>query len=388
LRRCLAPQPRARCRCDGGRGARSTPHRASRWEAHRSGGFALPRPRRVLDDRRQVLARPRPFAPAAAALYPVARAEGRARHRQCDLARPSDPYSRTHHDRAIGERAQAAAAPGGYGAGVAERARQRRLRRGQSGQLDGALPCRRASGNGDDGMVPRLLIALMLLTAPALADHVPLTKGERNLDTAAGWALFKRPWISSPSSLEAGGGLGPLYDARSCNECHAGGGAGTVAEDAIGAGMVVRVGNEGGAGDATYGHQLQTHALPGFASEADISFLWNIENGLRTPKLGTPAFHYGAPEAATHFALRRAPSLFGIGALERVPDSEILKGSGKPAWLVGADGKRELGRWGWKATASGLPRQVENAFQRDFGIATSDLPGAAGECTAHETPAD
>lgn len=237
-------------------------------------------------------------------------------------------------------------------------------------------------------MVPRRLIALALVaaTAAALADRVPLTKGERNLDTAAGWALFKRPWISSPSSLEAGGGLGPLYDARSCNECHAGGGAGVIAPDAIGAGMVVRVGNGAGTGDATYGHQLQTHALPGFAPEADIAFLWSDERGLRAPKLATPAFHYGAPEAGTHLALRRAPSLFGIGRLESVPDSEILKGSGKPAWLTGADGKRALGRWGWKATASGLPRQVEIAFQRDFGIGTSGLPGAAGECTAHETP--
>ncbi|MBV9991069.1 MAG: hypothetical protein JOZ72_07220 [Alphaproteobacteria bacterium] len=235
-------------------------------------------------------------------------------------------------------------------------------------------------------MVPRLLIVLALLTAPALADRVPLTKGERNLDTAAGWALFKRPWISSPSSLEAGGGLGPLYDARACNECHTGGGAGTVAEGALGAGMVVRVGDDTAGADPTYGRQLQTHALPGFVPEADISFLWSTEGGLRAPKLGSPAFHYGAPATATHLALRRAPSLFGIGQLESVPDSEILKGSGKPAWLTGADGKRELGRWGWKATASGLPRQVEIAFQRDFGIATSGLPGAAGECTARETP--
>ena len=74
-------------------------------------------------------------------------------------------------------------------------------------------------------MVSRFLILLSLLVAlPALADAP--TRATLGINAAAGWALFKRPWISAPSSLRGGGGLGPLYDARSCDSCHLGGGAG------------------------------------------------------------------------------------------------------------------------------------------------------------------
>lgn len=241
-------------------------------------------------------------------------------------------------------------------------------------------------------MVPRLLIALVLLAAgmamaaaPPQDAYAPASHAARSLDAAAGWSLFKRPWISDPSSLEGGGGLGPLYDARSCNACHAGGGGGRVAEDAIGDGMVVRLGTADAAADPTYGRQLQTHALTGFDPEAEVAFHWQAASGMREPKLDVAKRHYGDFAAPTHAALRRAPSLFGAGELESIPESEILKGTGRPAWIAGPDGQRRLGRWGWKASVPELESQIEIAFQRDFGISTAGLPGAYGECTAAET---
>jgi CxxC motif-containing protein (DUF1111 family) len=221
-------------------------------------------------------------------------------------------------------------------------------------------------------MVSRFLIALALLAAvPALAAAPPLLEmnGARNLDVATGWTLFKRPWISSPSSLSAGGGVGPLYDARACSSCHTGGGPGRVAEDAIGEGLAVRLDH-----DPVYGDQIQTRSLPGFDPEADVAFHWQAVNGMRAPALDFAKLYYGPLTA--HAALRRAPSLFGIGALESVPESEILKGHGHAA-RIGA----ELGRFGWKATMPSITAQVATAFQRDFGIATSGLPGPWGECT-------
>lgn len=223
-------------------------------------------------------------------------------------------------------------------------------------------------------MVSRFLIALALLAAvPALAAAPPLEmNGARNLDVATGWTLFKRPWISSPSSLSAGGGVGPLYDARACSSCHVGGGPGRVAEDAIGEGLAVRLGH-----DPVYGDQIQTRALPGFDPEADVAFHWEEKSGVRAPALDFAKLYYGPLTA--HAALRRAPSLFGIGALESVPESEILKGHGHAA-RIGT----ELGRFGWKATMPSITAQVATAFQRDFGIATSGLPGPWGECTEAE----
>ncbi|HEX4293660.1 MAG TPA: di-heme oxidoredictase family protein [Rhizomicrobium sp.] len=227
-------------------------------------------------------------------------------------------------------------------------------------------------------MVSRFLIALALLAAaPAFAlapDGGLILNGARNLDVAAGWTLFKRPWISQPSSLSAGGGVGPLFGARSCISCHVGGGPGRVAEDAIGDGMIVRVGD-----DPVYGRQIQTRALPGFEPEADVAFHWEAQKTLRAPKLDFAKLYYGPLTASA--GLRRAPSLFGIGVLENVPESEILKGHGRPSWTSDT---HVLGRFGWKAQMPTVTSQVETAFQRDFGISASGLPGPWGECTAAE----
>jgi CxxC motif-containing protein (DUF1111 family) len=35
-----------------------------------------------------------------------------------------------------------------------------------------------------------------------------------------GNALFRKHWVSSPASTEASDGLGPLFNARSCQSCH------------------------------------------------------------------------------------------------------------------------------------------------------------------------
>jgi CxxC motif-containing protein (DUF1111 family) len=233
-------------------------------------------------------------------------------------------------------------------------------------------------------MVPRILIACAALVALTGAGVPPVDHELHSVDAAAGWALFKRAWISQPSSLEAGGGLGPLYDARACNACHVGGGAGRVAEDAIGDGLVVRVGRADAGADPTYGRQLQTHALAGFDPEADVAFHWTTAERKRAASVEIAALHYGALGEGTQVALRRAPSLLGVGRLEDIPEKEILSRPGKPAWLAAGDGKRVLGRFGWKATAPDLATQIAFAFQRDFGIGTQALPGAYGECTVAE----
>ncbi len=43
---------------------------------------------------------------------------------------------------------------------------------------------------------------------------------ERELDFKVGNGLFRKVWVSSPSSTLASDGLGPLYNARSCQRCH------------------------------------------------------------------------------------------------------------------------------------------------------------------------
>lgn len=43
---------------------------------------------------------------------------------------------------------------------------------------------------------------------------------ERRADFAIGNGLFRKIWVSAPSSTLASDGLGPFYNARGCQNCH------------------------------------------------------------------------------------------------------------------------------------------------------------------------
>ncbi|MCD4660984.1 di-heme oxidoredictase family protein, partial [Agrobacterium sp.] len=106
---------------------------------------------------------------------------------------------------------------------------------------------------------------------------------ERKQDFKLGNALFQKLWVSSPSSTQASDGLGPLYNARSCQTCHVKDGRGRpplAGEDAVS--LFLRLArparNDGERAsiarhevlnfpDETYGRQLQNLAIPGLAAE-------------------------------------------------------------------------------------------------------------------------
>ena len=43
---------------------------------------------------------------------------------------------------------------------------------------------------------------------------------DRQLDFRVGNGIFKKVWVSSPSSTTSSDGLGPLFNARACQRCH------------------------------------------------------------------------------------------------------------------------------------------------------------------------
>ncbi|HVV65803.1 MAG TPA: di-heme oxidoredictase family protein [Rhizomicrobium sp.] len=207
----------------------------------------------------------------------------------------------------------------------------------------------------------------------------------KGFEAAAGWALFRHDWGLALSREEPDGALGAMFDARSCDACHAGAGPGRVGTDSIGAGMIVRFGRADGEGDSVYGRTLQSQARPGVEPEGTALVRWNPTGDLRTPEIAFSGMRYGPLAPDTHAALRRAPPLFGLGLLESIPDEKILaRKSGRTSWLASADGSRAIGRFGWKAGSATLPMQIATAFQRDFGIATTVLPATFADCTPAE----
>jgi len=233
-----------------------------------------------------------------------------------------------------------------------------------------------------------LIAALALVAAPLVAAAA-------SLDASIGKRLFERNWVSAPSSTKSDDGLGPLYDAPSCASCHAQRAPAELDETTVPPGVVVRLGNAKGTGDPVYGHQLQTRAIAGQTPEANPDITWAAKGTQRVAAIKLYSQGYGPLAADTKLALRRAPSVAGVGFLAQIPENEIVKRaeqnignrdgvSGKPAWLM-ENGRRVLGRFGWKATQPDLTAQISMAFSNDIGLSTAAHPDPWGDCTVTET---
>jgi CxxC motif-containing protein (DUF1111 family) len=241
---------------------------------------------------------------------------------------------------------------------------------------------------------------------------------EDELNFKVGNGLFRKLWVSSPSSTLASDGLGPLYNARSCQRCHIKDGRGHPPENAQdnAISMFLRVSIPGAPEDAiaeiegylatlpdpTYGTQLQDFAVQGHASEyrLDITYKEELvtladgtEVSLRQPTCRAADLGYGALHPDAMLSPRIAPQMIGLGLLEAIPAADILAGadpddldgdgiSGRPniVWSIAHD-QPMLGRFGLKAGSPTVLEQSAAAFAGDIGISSPLHPSGAGECT-------
>ncbi len=245
---------------------------------------------------------------------------------------------------------------------------------------------------------------------------------EQGQDFHLGNALFRKLWVSAPSSTQASDGLGPLFNARSCQSCHIRDGRGHPPETAgaVATSMVLRLARNAATPDeeqavkdfhalnlpdSTYGVQLQDLAVPGLDAEGKVTVTYSEEKvtlaggetvSLRKPAYGVSDLAYGPMDAGTTLSPRIAPPMIGLGLIEAIPDADILanadpddkKGTGirgRPAIVRDhRTGEIALGRFGWKAQNATVRDQVADAFSADIGISTPDRPNAHGDCTDRE----
>ncbi len=236
-----------------------------------------------------------------------------------------------------------------------------------------------------------------------------------------GNGLFRKIWVSSPSSTLASDGLGPLFNARSCQRCHIKDGRGHVPDgpDDTSISMFLRVsipnataavhaidGYHGTAPDPNYGSQLQDFALPGIPSEYKLTIEYEevevaLAGGetayLRAPTYEADELGYGPLHEDAMLSPRVAPQMIGLGLLEAIPAADILaladpddaNGdgiSGRPniVWSQVHD-RPMLGRFGLKAGMPTLLEQNAAAFAGDIGISNPLHVAGAGECMATQT---
>jgi len=221
----------------------------------------------------------------------------------------------------------------------------------------------------------RRWIALVAMFSAAACPRPRLGDPLRGL-SAAERAQFDSGLVVFGRTFAPADGLGPLFNASGCGECH---------EDPV----------VGGNGDEVERHAAVFHPeragamCDELADKGGPVFQDSVTPALHTA-LGID--HEPLPPDVTTVAARSTPDVFSFGLLDAVPDSEILKYadpddrngdgiSGRPNRFF--DGR--LGRFGRKALVPTLREFNDGAFQVEVGITNPSVP-AEGTVTGNPLP--
>ncbi|WP_417515402.1 di-heme oxidoredictase family protein [Minwuia sp.] len=241
-------------------------------------------------------------------------------------------------------------------------------------------------------------------------------------DFFVGNGIFRRLWVSSPSSTTSADGLGPVYNARACQRCHLKDGRGhpPAGPDDSAVSMLIKLsvparndaeraqlasGRANVIPEPTYGEQLQDLAVPGVPPEGRVRVTYSdhpvkLDDGTRVV-LQRPHYNilnpgYGAFDPDMRISPRIAPPMIGLGLLEAIPEADILAaedpddrdgdGISGRANRVWSDARQQmmLGRFGWKAAKPTIDDQSSGAMAGDIGVSNPLSRAAWGECTARQ----
>ncbi len=247
---------------------------------------------------------------------------------------------------------------------------------------------------------------------------------KRELDFKIGNAIFRKDWVSAPSSTDASDGLGPLFNSRACQNCHLKDGRGHpalspgVPDDSHS--MLVRLSVPAATAEQKekldahkvnsipepiYGGQLQDLSIQGLKAEGRLNIEYKespvtLAGGetvnLRAPSYSIVDLGYGPLQEGTMISPRVAPPMIGLGLLEAVPEDEILSFadpddankdgiSGRPNRVWSREQQKVmLGRFGWKAGVPTITQQAAEAANGDIGLSTTLIPVHSGDCTETE----
>lgn len=245
-------------------------------------------------------------------------------------------------------------------------------------------------------------------------------EGEMNF--RIGNSVFRRLWVSSPSSTKASDGLGPLYNARGCQNCHLKDGRGrppaanwpddtavsfllklAIPPETDEQKALLRERKANFIGDPVYGKQLQNVAIQGHAAEGQPHITYSdikveLAGGeavtLRRPKYSVTNLGYGPMHPEVRLSPRVAPQMIGVGLIEAIPEADIRAGadpddangdgiSGRvnEVWSL-TESRVTLGRFGWKAGVASVRDQTGIAAAHDIGLSNPLVAAPSGDCTS------
>jgi CxxC motif-containing protein (DUF1111 family) len=207
-----------------------------------------------------------------------------------------------------------------------------------------------------------MIVALLTLLGVALETDSPALSDRAGLSTLLG--LRARGAVLFATTFTPSGGLGPLFNRASCVGCHARPGVGGMGPDGLG--TATRVGEL-----STAGFDPMTDRGGPIARSHSVA-----EQGHSCDLVA------GIPPGANITSVRNAPDLHGTGLIDAIPEQEIAAGAvsrgrgvhGRPHWVMTADGRVRIGRFGWKATTVSLRQFVADAFRNELGITSRSAP--------------
>jgi len=249
-------------------------------------------------------------------------------------------------------------------------------------------------------------------------------KFDQELNFKVGNGMFRKIWVSAPASTKASDGLGPLFNAKSCQRCHLKDGRGHPPkanwpeDNAVSMLFQLSIPAQSQQEQAqldsleipvipepTYGTQLQDFSIKGHKAEGNIQIKYekvdvllsdNELITLRKPNYNVVNLGYGPMHPDTLFSARVAPPMIGLGLLEMITEVDILTQadpddlnndgiSGRPAWSRNRRTQDlQLGRFGWKAGQPTLDQQNQVAFNGDIGLSTPLQSAPSGDCTINQ----
>ncbi len=232
-------------------------------------------------------------------------------------------------------------------------------------------------------------------------------RSNAKMDFVLGQALFEKLWVSAPASTRSSDGLGPLYNARSCAQCHIHNGRGKIGNnpDNVHASLIARLDAPSPA-DWGYGGQLQTRATAGFSAEGRIEVRYKNRSILLADKMKVTLqksvfvlkdlLYDDIPKSAG-LSFRIAPPLIGMGIIESISDEQIENLadpndqnndgiSGRVSRVYSySENRKVIGRFGWKAEQPDVRQQNNAALLNDLGLSTPMFARPWGDCSASQS---
>lgn len=243
------------------------------------------------------------------------------------------------------------------------------------------------------------------VSVEAFTNPLPLLTEAELVDFEEGDELFEAAFVAATGETvdSTQDGLGPLYNAVSCEGCHVEDGRGRAPEfhGEAETGFLLRLGlpqrDEAShvLDEPRYGGQFQDIAVDGAAPEGEIRVAYTTIRGtfadgttyaLREPRYIIENLNYGDMADDVTISPRVANHMVGLGLLEAVSEETIMSFadpydldgdgiSGRPNRVPDlVNDRMALGRFGWKAGQPSLLQQTAAAYVNDMGITSWIFP--------------